>query len=276
MNPGDKGSICAIAIGKDGKAGSLVKKEANVKEVVYNNISLSIATTAAPTSLSYKITASNGTPTAYRYLNLTDDDLKGYAYGNDEKKVENALVTKSGRVTEIAIADLSEGTLKIENLPIETQYNFFVMAVDAEGNVSKMFKATKEESITKFPVFLDEEVCNAATYPTVTVTTWGDEVVGPASTYKRITYSISMPENCKEYYVYNNNTPLSGMYDAQARKVLQRGTKYTAITSNKTTTIVKDAKKYFYIMWIDKENNYYRVKKTEINYTNDSTTPANL
>lgn len=29
-------------------------------------------------------------------------------------------------------------------------------------------------------------------------------------------------------------------------------------------------------MWIDKENNYYRVKKTEINYTNDSTTPANL
>lgn len=276
MNPGDKGSICAIAIGKDGKAGSLVKKEANVKEVVYNNISLSIATTAAPTSLSYKITASNGTPTAYRYLNLTDDDLKGYAYGNDEKKVENALVTKSGRVTEIAIADLSEGTLKIENLPIETQYNFFVMAADAEGNVSKMFKATKEESITKFPVFLDEEVCNAATYPTVTVTTWGDEVVGPASTYKRITYSISMPENCKEYYVYNNNTPLSGMYDAQARKVLQRGTKYTAITSNKTTTIVKDAKKYFYIMWIDKENNYYRVKKTEINYTNDSTTPANL
>lgn len=275
MSPGDKGSICAIAIGKDGKAGSLVKKEANAKEVVYNNISLSIATTAAATSLSYKITASNGTPTAYRYLNLTDSELSGYAYGNDEKKVENALVTKSGKVTEIAIADLSEGTLNIENLPIKTQYNFFVMAVDAEGNVSKMFKATKEESITKFPEFLDEEVCNAANYPTVTVTKWGDEVVGPASTYKKITYSISMPENCKEYYVLNNSTQLSGAWKENAQTVLQRGAPYTATVSNKTTTIVKDAKKYFYILWIDKNNNYYRVKETVINYTDNSTTSAN-
>lgn len=275
MSPGDKGSICAIAIGKDGKAGSLVKKEANVKEVAYNSISLSIATTADITSLSYKITASNGTPTAYRYLNLTDSDLKNL-YGNDEKKVENALATKSGKVTEIAIADLSEGTLKIENLPIETQYNFFVIAVDAEGNVSKMFKATKEESKTKsLPKFLSEEQCNAATYPTVTVTTWGEEVVGSASTYKKITYSISMPENCKEYYVLNNSTQLSGAYKEQAQTVLQKGKKYTAITSNITTTIVKDAKKYFYIWWIDKNNNYYRVKETVINYTDDSTTPTN-
>lgn len=275
MNPGDKGSICAIAIGKDGKAGSLVKKEANVKEVAYNSISLSIATTADITSLSYKITASNETPTAYRYLNLTDSDLKNL-YGNDEEKVENALVTKSGKVTEIAIADLSEGTLKIENLPIETQYNFFVMAVDAEGNVSKMFKATKEESKTKsLPKFLSEEQCNAATYPTVTVTTWGEEVVGSASTYKRITYSISMPENCKEYYVLNNSTQLSGAYKEQAQTVLQKGKKYTAITSNITTIIVKDAKKYFYIWWIDKDNNYYRVKETVINYTDDNTTPSN-
>lgn len=275
MNPGDKGSICAIAIGKDGKAGSLVKKEANVKEVVYNSISLSIATTADITSLSYKITASNGTPTAYRYLNLTDSELGGYTYDNDEKKVENALVTKSSKVTEIAIADLSEGTLNIENLSMETQYNFFVMAVDAEGNVSKMFKATKEESITKFPVFLKEEQCDAATYPTVTVTKWGEEVSGSASTYKKITYSISMPENCKEYYVLNSNTQLSGAWKENAKTVLQRGIKYTAITSNKTTTIVKDAKKYFYIWWIDKDNNYYRVKETVINYTDDSTTPSN-
>lgn len=264
MSPGDKGSICAIAIGKDGKAGNLVKKEANVKEVAYNNISLSIATTADFTSLSYKITASNGTPTAYRYLNLTDSDLKN-VYGNDEKKVENALATKSGKVKEIAIADLSEGTLNIENLPIETQYNFFVMAVDAEDNVSKMFKATKEESITKFPEFLDEEVCNAATYPTVTVTKWGEEVVGSANTYKRITYSISMPENCKEYYVLNDNKPLSGIWDEQARTVLKRP-KNTAITSNKTTTIYKEGKKYFYILWIDKSNNYYRVKETTFDY----------
>ncbi len=264
MSPGDKGSICAIAIGKDGKAGNLVKKEANVKEVAYNNISLSIATTADFTSLSYKITASNGTPTAYRYLNLTDSDLKN-VYGNDEKKVENALATKSGKVKEIAIADLSEGTLNIENLPIETQYNFFVMAVDAEDNVSKMFKATKEESITKFPEFLDEEVCNAATYPTVTVTKWGEEVVGSANTYKRITYSISMPENCKEYYVLNDNKPLSGIWDEQARTVL-KSPKNTAITSNKTTTIYKEGKKYFYILWIDKSNNYYRVKETTFDY----------
>lgn len=275
MSPGDKGSICAIAIGKDGKAGSLVKKEANVKEVAYNSISLSIATTADLTSLSYKITASNGTPTAYRYLNLTDSELGGYTYDNDEKKVENALVTKSSKVTEIAIADLSEGTLNIENLSMETQYNFFVMAVDAEGNVSKMFKATKEESKTKFPKFLDEEVCNTATYPTVTVTKWGDEVVGPASTYKRITYSISMPENCKEYYVYNYNTQLSGAWKEKAKTVLQEQYKYTQAINSKTTTIVKDAKKYFYILWIDKDNNYYRVKETVINYTDDSTTPSN-
>ena len=112
---------------------------------------------------------------------------------------------------------------------------------------------------------MDEEVCNAATYPTVTVTKWGEEVVGSANTYKRITYSISMPENCKEYYVLNDNKPLSGIWDEQARTVLKRP-KNTAITSNKTTTIYKEGKKYFYILWIDKSNNYYRVKETTFDY----------
>ena len=201
--------------------------------------------------------------------------MEGYAYGNDEKKVENALVTKSGRVTEIAIADLSEGTLKIENLPMETQYNFFVMAVDAEGNVSKMFKATKEESITKFPVFLKDDECNKATYPAVSVTSWGDAIVGSASTYKKLTYSISMPDNCKEYYVYFNNTQISGAWKEQAKKVLQGGTKYTQAVNSKVTTVYKDESKYFYILWIDKDNKYYRVRETKIDYQAD-TTPANL
>lgn len=258
LEPGTKGFLVAVALNDKGQLGSLVKVQADTKEISYNTsilVDVDIEPGTLSTILKLKPT---GNPVKYRYIHMKENDFNtSYPYWGDEDKVEKALILNEYGVTEIDADDLENNQLVIDGISFKTGYVLYMIAVDANGNpsamVSKSYNSAKPTFVRKAT---NEELWNASV-PVVKI----DKIVKDDRFYD-ISYTVEPKSDCKEYYVFvGTDDYLNGMFDEKIKYVMENGEKQTGTYSGNTYDMLPTN---VYITWIDKEGRFYEVSSTTI------------
>ena len=255
LEPGTKGFLVAVALDNKGQLGSLIKVQADSKEMSYNSsISVDVSIEAGTLSTTLTLTPT-GNPVKYRYIHMKMSEFKNYPYWGDEEMVKQALIMNN-EVTEIAVADLNNHQLLIEDIQFNTEYVLYMIAVDADGNPSTTM--VKKEYTSKKVTYVrikDTDLWNASV-PEVKI----DKIV--KDKFYTISYTVIPKTACKMFYVYVAPADyLTGMYDEQIRSVMAHGEKQTSTYSgSKYTSLPTNIN----VTWIDEEGRFYEVSKTVV------------
>ena len=257
LEPGTKGFIVAVALNEKGQLGSLVKIQADSKEISYNpSISVDVAIEAGVLSTTLTL-APTGNPVKYRYVHMKLKDFtNSYPYWGNEETVKQALVMNSD-VTEIVAAELKNHQLTIEDIEFNTEYVLFMIAIDADGNPASTI-AKKEYTSVK-PTFVrkdrDADLWNASV-PEVTI----DKI--EKDKFYTVSYTVKPKSACKVFYVFAGPADyLTGMYDEQIRYVMKNGVKQTTTYSGSAYGTLPTN---INITWMDEEGRLYEVSKTVV------------
>ena len=257
LDPGTKGFIVAVALNEKGQLGSLVKIQADSKEISYNpSISVDVAIEASVLSTTLTLTPT-GNPVKYRYVHMKLKDFtNSYPYWGNEEAVKQALVMNSD-VTEIVAAELKNHQLTIEDVEFNTEYILFMIAIDADGNPASTI--AKKEYTSAKPTFVrkdrDADLWNASV-PEVTI----DKI--EKDKFYTVSYTVKPKAACKEFYVFAGPADyLTGMYDEQIRYVMKNGVKQTTTYSG---SVYGTLPTNINVTWMDEEGRFYEVSKTVV------------
>lgn len=257
LDPGTKGFIVAVALNEKGQLGSLVKIQADSKEISYNpSISVDVAIEASVLSTTLTLTPT-GNPVKYRYVHMKLKDFtNSYPYWGNEEAVKQALVMNSD-VTEIVAAELKNHQLTIEDVEFNTEYILFMIAIDADGNPASTI--AKKEYTSAKPTFVrkdrDADLWNASV-PEVTI----DKI--EKDKFYTVSYTVKPKSACKVFYVFAGPADyLTGMYDEQIRYVMKNGVKQTTTYSGSAYGTLPTN---IDVTWMDEEGRFYEVSKTVV------------
>ena len=256
LEPGTKGSFVAVALNDKGQLGSLVKVQADSKEISYNSsISVDVAIDAGTMSTTLTLTPT-GNPVKFRYVHMKSSDFKNYPYWGDEETVKQALIMNSN-VSEIVAAELKNHQLVIEDIAFNSEYVLFMIAVDAVGNPSSTM--TKKVYTSAKPTFVrkdrDADLWNTSV-PEVTI----DKI--EKDKFYTVSYTVKPKSGCKVFYVFAGPADyLTGMYDEQIRYVMKNGVKQTTTYSG---SIYGTLPTNINVTWVDEEGRFYEVSKTVV------------
>lgn len=257
IEPDTKGFIVAVAVTADGKVGELVKKEANSKPITY---STTVSVTAEMSSLgAASVTIAlnvTGTPAKYRYVHMTKTEFKNnFLYQGKDDNVQKALVLNNYGVTEIEASSLTDKKLVLDGLLFETEYVFYLIAVDANGYPSEGL--AKLAYTTTEPIYIRvSDPAWAAAAPTVVAT----PVL--SGKYYNLNYTVTPGPNCKEMYIYiNSDEAVTGMFDEKIKTVISRGTKAVGEYSGTKYSMLPNN---IFVTWVDNDGKYYEVQKTVV------------
>lgn len=256
LEPGTKGSFVAVALNDKGQLGSLVKVQADSKEISYNSsISVDVAIDAGTMSTTLTLTPT-GNPVKFRYVHMKSSDFKNYPYWGDEETVKQALIMNSN-VSEIVAAELKNHQLVIEDIAFNSEYVLFMIAVDAVGNPSSTM--TKKVYTSAKPTFVrkdrDTDLWNTSV-PEVTI----DKI--EKDKFYTVSYTVKPKSGCKVFYVFAGPADyLTGMYDEQIRYVMKNGVKQTTTYSG---SIYGTLPTNINVTWVDEEGRFYEVSKTVV------------
>ena len=257
LDPGTKGFIVAVALNEKGQLGSLVKIQADSKEISYNpSISVDVAIEASVLSTTLTLTPT-GNPVKYRYVHMKLKDFtNSYPYWGNEEAVKQALVMNSD-VTEIVAAELKNHQLTIEDVEFYTEYILFMIAIDADGNPASTI--AKKEYTSAKPTFVrkdrDADLWNASV-PEVTI----DKI--EKDKFYTVSYTVKPKSACKVFYVFAGPADyLTGMYDEQIRYVMKNGVKQTTTYSGSAYGTLPTN---INVTWMDEEGRFYEVSKTVV------------
>lgn len=257
LEPGTKGFLVAVALDKKGQLGSLVKVQADSKEISYNS-SISVDVLIEPGALSTTLTLTpTGSPVKYRYVHMPLNDFRNYPYWGDDEMVKQALVMNQD-VTEVTVADLKKNQLVIEDIEFKADYVLFMIAVDADGNPSTTM--TKKEYTSAKPTFVriekDADLWKAGE-PEVTI----DKI--EKDKFYTVTYTVKPKAGCKQFYVFAGSADyLTGMFDEQIKYVMKYGVKQTTTYSG---SIYGPLPTNINVTWVDAEGRLYELSKTVVN-----------
>ena len=257
LDPGTKGFIVAVALNEKGQLGSLVKIQADSKEISYNpSISVDVAIEASVLSTTLTLTPTEN-PVKYRYVHMKLKDFtNSYPYWGNEEAVKQALVMNSD-VTEIVAAELKNHQLTIEDVEFNTEYILFMIAIDADGNPASTI--AKKEYTSAKPTFVrkdrDADLWNASV-PEVTI----DKI--EKDKFYTVSYTVKPKSACKVFYVFAGPADyLTGMYDEQIRYVMKNGVKQTTTYSGSAYGTLPTN---INVTWMDEEGRFYEVSKTVV------------
>lgn len=256
LEPGTKGFFIAVALNEKGQLGSLVKVQADSKEISYNSsISVDVSIEAGTVSTTLTLTPT-GNPEKFRYVHMKLSDFKSYPYWGNEEMVKQALIMNDN-VSEIVAAELKNHQLVIEDIAFNSEYVLFMIAVDTDGNPSSTI--TKKEYTSAKPTYVrkdrDPDLWNASV-PEVTI----DKI--EKDKFYTVSYTVKPKAACKVFYVFAGPADyLTGMYDEQIRYVMKNGVKQTTTYSG---SVYGTLPTNINVTWMDEEGRFYEVSKTVV------------
>lgn len=146
LHPGSTYWLYAVAVGNDGGYGEVVCKSAETDEVSFNSLSLTVEEVSIKSDeATLKVTVSGGDAVDYIYWAGYEKDAfwsssefcdqsrttaQKYMAANPDAEQITAVMRRNGAVSE-------DGTIKLNELSMSTNYVFLVLAKDAEGKFSK-------------------------------------------------------------------------------------------------------------------------------------------
>lgn len=281
--PDTKGWLVAVGVDKDGKAGTIVKKEANTLPITFNNITIPAPElTVGVKNVHVSIPATDGIK-AYRYVNQSEIAWQNnYLYHGDESITENRMAIETNFYGVCKRVETTDGSLNID-LTCDTTgepYVLFIIGEDVNQTPTRMIRANYTPSLDagKFIRSTNEKYAEIA----ITNVTINDkpiaEVTKPgANDYQTYEFAcqLNLPANCAKYWwVICEKSVINGATELLKASAMITYTN-TEEFDNTKTVISKDTaySKYrvrmhadydLFIVWQDTDGNYYACKEYDI------------
>lgn len=266
LNPGDAATVLAFAVDTEGKYSKLYKQEFKTNTLTYNAMKVNVdaaASTVGVNTASIKVSTEGGTPVSYRYIAV---DTTGYSW-KDEATTETQLALDSNwNVKTIAVADVVDGYINLEDLTTNNQYAFGIVAIDAEGNPSHATFHYFTPSLPEYPIIRSTNEAYAAMVPTV------ESVVAWNSDYGAfdVTVTVTPAAGTTKYWVAVWDSESAVAPDSPAKDIidnlmLKEGQYYGSVSGTEAATFTPsykagrtyDVKAVVYVAWCDAAGNYY-------------------
>ncbi len=266
LNPGDAATVLAFAVDTEGKYSKLYKQEFKTNTLTYNTMKVNVDAAASKvdvTTASIKVSTEGGTPVSYRYIAV---DTTGYSW-KDEATTETQLALDSNwNVKTIAVADVVDGYINLDDLTTNNQYAFGIVAIDAEGNPSHATFHYFTPSLPEYPIIRSTNEAYAAMVPTV------ESVVAWNSDYGAfdVTVTVTPAAGTTKYWVAVWDSESAVAPDSPAKDIidnlmLKEGQYYGSVSGTEAATFTPsyksgrtyDVKAVVYVAWCDAAGNYY-------------------
>ena len=266
LNPGDAATVLAFAVDTEGKYSKLYKQEFKTNTLAYNTMKVNVDAAASKvdvTTASIKVSTEGGTPVSYRYIAV---DTTGYSW-KDEATTETQLALDSNwNVKTIAVADVVDGYINLDDLTTNNQYAFGIVAIDAEGNPSHATFHYFTPSLPEYPIIRSTNEAYAAMVPTV------ESVVAWNSDYGAfdVTVTVTPAAGTTKYWVAVWDSESAVAPDSPAKDIidnlmLKEGQYYGSVSGTEAATFAPsykagrtyDVKAVVYVAWCDAAGNYY-------------------
>lgn len=266
LNPGDAATVLAFAVDTEGKYSKLYKQEFKTNTLAYNTMKVNVDAAASKvdvTTASIKVSTEGGTPVSYRYIAV---DTTGYSW-KDEATTETQLALDSNwNVKTIAVADVVDGYINLDDLTTNNQYAFGIVAIDAEGNPSHATFHYFTPSLPEYPIIRSTNEAYAAMVPTV------ESVVAWNSDYGAfdVTVTVTPAAGTTKYWVAVWDSESAVAPDSPAKDIidnlmLKEGQYYGSVSGTEAATFTPsyksgrtyDVKAVVYVAWCDAAGNYY-------------------
>ena len=266
LNPGDAATVLAFAVDTEGKYSKLYKQEFKTNTLTYNTMKVNVDAAASKvdvTTASIKVSTEGGTPVSYRYIAV---DTTGYSW-KDEATTETQLALDSNwNVKTIAVADVVDGYINLDDLTTNNQYAFGIVAIDAEGNPSHATFHYFTPSLPEYPIIRSTNEAYAAMVPTV------ESVVAWNSDYGAfdVTVTVTPAAGTTKYWVAVWDSESAVAPDSPAKDIidnlmLKEGQYYGSVSGTEAATFAPtyksgrtyDVKAVVYVAWCDAAGNYY-------------------
>lgn len=288
LTPEVKGWIVAVGVDRNGVAGTVVRKEANTTSLTYSEITLPEPTlTVGLKDVTIEFPATSGIK-QYKYIDMTlqewnnhwlfgkDTDGDGMNDAGDESLTEGklALRTVTDYMTYYFQDAESDGsvTLNLTGRNSGAEYVLFVMGVDEKGNPTHMKRVNYTPGIdaTKF-VKADDGKYRPIELKNIkidnqSIETFDEEQLGNLSGFRNFSCEVTLPENCKKWWVYiDSDEFLSGAgVGARAKTgfiVSFYGTEEKEPTEIEIESEYFNSDKNIYLVWQDNDGNYYQYQE---------------
>ena len=274
LTPGTDGYIVAVAIDKDGKYGAVARAEANTKALTWSDaVTLSLGeVTAGLTSVSIPYTVEGGEITTLKYINMTEAEFNNMAYlgwTRDLSVMEEYLATvdydqyggiQYGVTT---IPDYygstslpEDNTIRIDWLQTGRLYLFYLVAVDADGNIVHGVECTYTPGLPGTQIMREDNPDYEVGKPEVT---FKQAICSnpsfPAEAFYTFTMDITAPAECKEYFI----CPMEQMADWTNAfyYVLSNGGSYSGSQTDFTMEFVVPTG-LIGLVWVDNNDMYHQ------------------
>ena len=273
LNPGDAATVLAFAVDTEGKYSKLYKQEFKTNTLTYNTMKVNVDAAASKvdvTTASIKVSTEGGTPVSYRYIAV---DTTGYSW-KDEATTETQLALDSNwNVKTIAVADVVDGYINLDDLTTNNQYAFGIVAIDAEGNPSHATFHYFTPSLPEYPIIRSTNEAYAAMVPTV------ESVVAWNSDYGAfdVTVTVTPAAGTTKYWVAVWDSESAVAPDSPAKDIidnlmLKEGQYYGSVSGTEAATFTPtyksgrtyDVKAVVYVAWCDATGNYYEAVQKPI------------
>ena len=273
LNPGDTATVVAFAVDTEGKYSQLYKQEFKTNTLAYNSMKVNIDAAASKvdvTTASIKVSTEGGTPVSYRYIAV---DTTGYSW-KDEATTETQLALDSNwNVKTIAVADVVDGYINLEDLTTNNEYAFGIVAIDAEGNPSHATFHYFTPTLPEYPIIRSTNEAYAAMVPTV------ESVVAWNSDYGAfdVTVTVTPAAGTTKYWVAVWDSESAVAPDSPAKDIidnlmLKEGQYYGSVSGTEAATFAPsykagrtyDVKAVVYVAWTDAAGNYYEAVQKPI------------
>ena len=257
LNPGAELEICAVAVDEKGNVGTMTQIEVTTPGLTFNdNLGVTIEEVEVGlTSVKVKF-ALKGDVTTLKYVCITSPS------GHDTMESDIALGT--AYPTKVSVSELVDNTLEITKLSLGTDYYFFVMAFDANGEFSHMDKTviTPKSDI----VYIKRSADNwKYGKPEISNEVWGEDAwfLGydgvtwyPSTTSLDVT--VTLPAECKKAYLWSrdpayltSSTEISISDQAVAYGILVEESRVVRISDYMNSST------HIYFVWVDNNDQYH-------------------
>lgn len=144
LSPESEMTLFALAVDEYGNYGEVVSAEYVTKELIYNNLTVTVQTNnVTSSSAEITVSVSGGDPTGYAYWigPTTDSFWTSIQYlGGSTAKAQQyiALYPTNGKITQaMKNYPIEDGKISLTDLTVETKYAVIILAKDASGEYSK-------------------------------------------------------------------------------------------------------------------------------------------
>lgn len=241
--------ILAVTFTADGRYGQILKEQVELKQFTYSD-AVGITDCVIENgigdvtfTLSFK-----GEPATITYM------VASFTFYDDETIQELMALSQYGDVIDKKISSLTEGCkINISELELGTEYTFYAVVEDAEGNPSYMFKKTFIPSININYVMSDAE----------NYTYGKPEISGEWSNNTTFILNVQMPETCKKFWMsVCDSEYLTGDIWTDTDKLvtvtLYNSAEYTESIEGMKCNYLNSASR-IYMAWLDDKGEYHAI-----------------